>query len=82
MLTADTITDEQIESLVWPIVENGEGFIVDDEYVPTSVVISLRDEALDEDGLCSEHVACAIRRRKARSFFAGILNERAKAVRP
>jgi len=73
-ITADTITDEQIETLIHDVIEDGSGFVVNDEYVPTSLVIQYRDEALEE----SEAMKAAQRRAriKARAFFAEILNTR------
>ena len=75
MLTADTITDEQIEHLRGPAAESGEGYIdADGDYVPTAVVLEWCDNALSDpesDPLSFEPI-----RRRARGKLAEILNSR------
>lgn len=71
MITADTITEEQIEQLRGPAAESGEGYVnAAGEYVPTALVLEWCDEALDEDG------SSARARRNARQQLSEILNAR------
>ena len=81
MLTADTITDDQIRELRDPASESGEGYIdASGEYVPTTVVLEWCDDALSDP--TTEPVAFAHLRRRARRHLAEIFNVRAKAFAP
>jgi hypothetical protein len=48
VITADTITDEQIRELRERSSEYGEGFAVGDEYYGATVMLTMCDEALGE----------------------------------
>lgn len=48
MLTADTITDEQIEALRLESSEDGSGQSIGDEYYSAAVMLNICDEALSD----------------------------------
>lgn len=85
MVTADTITDEQIRELRELSSEHGEGFSIGDEYYAATVMLVVCDEALGDcdygDTFTNLPLAKALqlveeRRLWARDHLAKIINER------
>jgi hypothetical protein len=85
MLTADTITDEQIRELRELSSEYGEGFSIGDEYYAATIMLVVCDEALGDfdygETFANLPMAKALqlveeRRLWSRGHCAQILNER------
>jgi hypothetical protein len=85
MLTADTITDEEIRELREHCSENGEGCSVGEDYYPVAEMLNMCDEALRDfdygDTFASMSLANSLslvdkRVKWARARCAEILNAR------
>ena len=74
MLTADTITDEQIRDLR---ASSKDGIATVSAYYSAAYVRTVCNNALDVDGMRGDIIEA-----KARAICAEILNARAKSVRP